>query len=59
VVAIFDGGSLPIDVKLSTLGRIERITVGCPNTRSLSVNNPPTNLQNELRKCGGFRRQEN
>jgi hypothetical protein len=54
-VAVFDSGSLPIDVKFKANGSIESIIFGCPISKSLSLINAPENLQKALSKCGGFK----
>jgi hypothetical protein len=54
-VAVFDGGSLPIDAKFKANGTVESMTFGCPKSRSLSVSNAPPELRKALSKCAGFK----
>jgi hypothetical protein len=53
-VAIFDSGSLPIEVRSKPNGAIDSLSFGCPITRSLSLNEAPRELQQALLKCTGF-----
>ncbi len=54
-VAIFDGGSLPLDAKFKPNGSVESMTFGCPTSRSLSVSDAPTAVRKALSKCSGFK----
>ena len=54
-VAVFDRGSLPLDAKFKSNGSIESMTFGCPISRSVSINDAPTDIRKALSKCGGFR----
>jgi hypothetical protein len=54
-VAVFDGGSLPIDAKFKANGTVESMTFGCPTSRSLSISNAPPELRKALSKCAGFK----
>jgi hypothetical protein len=53
-IAIFDSGSLPIEVRSKDSGAIESLSFGCPKTRSLSLNEAPLDIQKALLKCSGF-----
>lgn len=53
-IAIFDSGSLPIEVRSKDSGAIESLSFGCPKTRSLSLNEAPLEIQKALLKCSGF-----
>lgn len=57
-LAVFDSGTLPIELKIRPSGAIESLNFGCPNTRSLSFYDLPTSLRSELKKCGGFRKAD-
>ncbi|WP_310411613.1 hypothetical protein [Chamaesiphon sp. OTE_8_metabat_110] len=54
-VVVFDRGSLPLDAKFKSNGSIESMTFGCPISRSVSINDAPTDIRQALSKCGGFR----
>jgi hypothetical protein len=54
-VAVFDGGSLPIDAKFKANGTVESMTFGCPTSRSLSASDAPMDLRKALSKCAGFK----
>jgi hypothetical protein len=55
-VAVFDSGSLPIEVRSKDSGAIESLSFGCPSTKSLSLNEAPREIQQALLKCSGFNR---
>jgi hypothetical protein len=50
-IIIFDRGSLPLDAKFKPNGSVDSLTFGCPISRSLSINDAPTNLHKQLSKC--------
>ena len=54
-VAVFDSGSLPLDAKFKSNGSIESMSFGCPISRSLSINDAPTDVRKALSKCAGFK----
>ncbi len=55
-VAVFDSGSLPIEIKPKSNGTsIDSLSFGCPITKSLSMSSAPSNLQQALSKCAGFK----
>jgi hypothetical protein len=57
-VAVFDRGSLPLDAKFKSNGSIESMTFGCPMSRSVSINDAPTDIRKALSKCGGFKSRD-
>jgi hypothetical protein len=48
---IFDRGSVPVTVNFKPDGSIESFGMGCPTTKSLSLSQAPTELQQRLSKC--------
>ena len=55
-MAIFDRGSLPIEIRPKSNGSsIDSLSFGCPITKSLSMSSAPSNLQQALSKCAGFK----
>jgi hypothetical protein len=55
-VAVFDRGSLPIEIRPKSNGSsIDNLSFGCPITKSLSMSSAPSNLQQALSKCAGFK----
>ncbi len=56
-VAVFDSGSLPIDIRRGSTGSIEGYSFGCPITRSLSISDAPSSIQRDVAKCSNFKRQ--
>jgi hypothetical protein len=53
-IAVFDSGSLPIEVRSKDSGAIESLSFGCPKSRTLSLNQAPPEIQRALLKCSGF-----
>jgi hypothetical protein len=55
-IAVFDRGSLPIEIRPKSSGSsIDNLSFGCPITKSLSMSSAPSNLQQALSKCAGFK----
>jgi hypothetical protein len=54
-LAVFDGGSIPVNAKFKTNGSVESLTFGCPVTRSLSINDAPMEVRTGLAKCAGVK----
>jgi hypothetical protein len=57
-IAIFDGGSLPIEVRAKSNGSIDSLNFGCPSSRSLSLNEAPKDIKQTLLKCSGFNKPD-
>ena len=58
-IAIFDSGSLPIEVRSKPSGSIDTLSFGCPNAKSLSLNEAPLDIQRALKTCRGFHKSGN
>jgi hypothetical protein len=54
-LAVFDGGSIPVNAKFRTNGSVESLVFGCPITRSLSISDAPIEVRTGLSKCAGFK----
>lgn len=54
-LVIFDSGSIPVVARFTTSGALETIVFGCPRSKSLSINDAPEGIRQELSKCAGFR----
>lgn len=57
-IAIFNSGSLPIEVRSKSNGSIDSLNFGCPSARSLSLNEAPRDIQKALLKCSGFNKSD-
>jgi hypothetical protein len=54
-LVIFDSGSIPVSPRFTTSGALETLTFGCPRSKSLSINDAPEAIRQELSKCAGFK----
>jgi hypothetical protein len=54
-LAIFDRGSIPVGATFTTSGSLETILFGCPKSKSISINDAPEGIRQELSKCAGFK----
>lgn len=54
-LVIFDSGSIPVGARFTTSGSLETIVFGCPRSKSLSINDAPEGIRQELSKCAGFK----
>jgi hypothetical protein len=53
--AIFDRGSVPVLVNFKPDGAIENYNIGCPVTKSLPLNQAPSDLQKLFSTCPNFK----
>ncbi|HEY9638234.1 MAG TPA: hypothetical protein V6D14_32885 [Coleofasciculaceae cyanobacterium] len=53
-LATFERGSLPVSVRLDDKGQITSMSVGCPNSTSLNLNQASVEIRQMLSRCPGL-----
>jgi hypothetical protein len=57
-ILVFDGGSLPIDIRTSDSGSVTGLNFGCPISKTLSISDAPGELRQVLSQCSRFKAKE-